>query len=758
MDVRMNKKHKVFWLLNDRLTKSGIRSQLKKMADAGIGGVFFHAMPDDFAPERFPDGLPGYLSKRWFDMIRYAVLTAAEFGMESCLYDEGGWPSGKANGIILKEHPEWALTVLRKSADGKGIDRKVFPDRPDLRRKEVVQRFIQLTHERYYQELGGEAWENVRGIFTDEPFFGNFQIIKTDWDNYGMPWTPDFPAEFQRNFHYSADDAVRKIFFGTQEESARAIRNAREVLSKIAFRNYFGTLKKWCHAHNILSLGHTGGEHMPTKMAQLYGDGFEMYKEFDIPGLDTIAHQIFPAEHETDFPKYVTSAARHSGKRRVFSESYAVYGYDSTFEEMRQTADAQYVLGVTDIVPMALYYSSRKSRQFEHCCNLFAPDPRWKFYSGFAAYTTRMTELMSSGKMTAEIAMLLPYSAYLQPETVNSYPDGIKFLQENHYGYDYVGEYELLRSAGTPDTLRIGKAVYKVLIVPPEEQLTGALKQKIAELKKAGFPIVADNESYRVQEFLAPDLPMGENSGTVRVLRLKKDNSFFYLFFNADREKVSTTCLPDKCHAWEWYDVSADTSYPAEPNGSGKIAFELNGLSSVILRRRTRKCMRTEEYKKLPLSGAWTKKMRKYFVFSDNGFKEKTFRKSSEGLCGECGIFDFVNSFTCNEVPAECKLFLDCTANGMWEIIINGKSVEKSPWTPFSADISRFVKKGKNRIVCRLTTPAGGVYRSQKNQEYMQERGWFNDCVKRTLQFSPAVLPSTEKLPDFLYVKNNMER
>lgn len=749
----MMKKHLVFWLWNDRLTRRGIRSQLKKMADAGIGGVFFHAMPDDFAPAAYPDGLPGYLSKNWFAMVRYAVLTAAEFGMESWLYDEGGWPSGRANGIILKEHPEWALTVLRRNADKNGIEKITFPARPDLRRKEVVQRFIELTHEQYFNVLGDEFGKSVRGIFTDEPFFGNFQIIKTDWDNFGMPWTPDFPAEFQKQFHFSADDAIQKVFYGTPEESAQAIRLSWEVLSRLAFRNYFRTLKKWCHSHHLLFTGHTGGEHMPIKMAQLYGDGFDMYQEFDIPGLDAIWHQISPAEHETDFPKYITSPARHAGKRRIFSESYAVYGYDCTYEEMRQAADAQYVLGVTDIIPMALYYSTRGARQLEHCCNLFTPDPRWKFYSDFSAYTARTETLLSSGTMTAEVAVLLPYSAYLPPDKLNCHPDGIRFLREKHIGYDYVGEHELLRASATADRLKVGKTEYKVLAVPPESGLPDELKRRIFLLKESGFPVVPDREIERVQKFVQPDLQIRKGGESVRTLRLKRHGKFFYFLFNAGKESSEVICHDLPGQQWEWYDALSDTSTPADPDENGDISFHLAGLSCVFLRERTRKCRLTSLAEQpLPLAGEWVRKTHKYFIYTDNGFQTKNAHPYAEDMCEDCGIFDFENHFFCQSVPTQCRLTLDRKASGMWEIIINGKPAGKTAWTPYSVDISGFIRKGKNRIICRLTTPAGRVYRLPEISEHMKSLGWINDCVKKMLQFPPYPLPGKETLPHTLFI------
>ncbi len=143
--------------------------------------------------------------------------------------------------------------------------------------------------------------------------------------------------------------------------------------------------------------------------------------------------------------------------------------------------------------------------------------------------------------------------------------------------------------------------------------------------------------------------------------------------------------------------------------------------------------------------------MRKYFVYSDNGFKTKPFLSDAE-VCGDCGVYDYINSFNCSEIPKKCRFKLDHKANGMWEIIVNGKVAGKTAWTPYIVDISGLIKKGNNKIVCRLTTPAGGVYRRKETQEYLKSRGWFNHYAVKMLDYQPEELPSTEDLPDSLMI------
>ena len=123
-------RHLVFWLWNDRMTPARIRRQLSMMKDAGVGGIFFHSMPREFGGAQYPEGMPGYLSPYYFRMIREAVSTAAELGMESWLYDEGGWPSGTLNGELVRKHPEWRAQFLVPGTPEGKIEKKFIDNRP----------------------------------------------------------------------------------------------------------------------------------------------------------------------------------------------------------------------------------------------------------------------------------------------------------------------------------------------------------------------------------------------------------------------------------------------------------------------------------------------------------------------------------------------------------------------------------------------------------------------------------------------------
>ena len=82
---------KPFWSWNDKLEKKELEEQIENMHKAGIEGFFMHAR----------GGLStDYMSDEWFDMVKACLDKADELGMDAWAYDENGWPSGFADGIV----------------------------------------------------------------------------------------------------------------------------------------------------------------------------------------------------------------------------------------------------------------------------------------------------------------------------------------------------------------------------------------------------------------------------------------------------------------------------------------------------------------------------------------------------------------------------------------------------------------------------------------------------------------------------------
>ena len=165
-----------FWFFNDEPDRDKIRMQLEDYVAKGVNGLVLH--PRIGIPESLQ-----YLSKEYFEVVRYIVGVADELQMKVVLYDEAMYPSGSAHGKVVAENPEFAsngiilrdqpegIEVIAQFSDGrylvrdytKGTIRGIHfgeddrepgaPASADILNPEAVKLFIKLTHDQYYEHL-----------------------------------------------------------------------------------------------------------------------------------------------------------------------------------------------------------------------------------------------------------------------------------------------------------------------------------------------------------------------------------------------------------------------------------------------------------------------------------------------------------------------------------------------------------------------------------------------------------------------------
>jgi len=109
-----------FWFWNDELTRDEILRQLRDFHAKEVDGFVIH--PRMGLPRSMP-----YLSDAYMDLVELAVSEAHRLGMKVILYDEGMYPSGSANGLVVKENPDYASRGLQMREYPCGLEGAVVP-------------------------------------------------------------------------------------------------------------------------------------------------------------------------------------------------------------------------------------------------------------------------------------------------------------------------------------------------------------------------------------------------------------------------------------------------------------------------------------------------------------------------------------------------------------------------------------------------------------------------------------------------------
>ena len=609
-----------FWSWNDELDPARLEEQIDQMHGAGIGGFFMHARGGLTTP---------YMGEKWMDCIRVCMDKAKALNMQAWAYDENGWPSGFADGAVPSagEQYQQKYLVLEQIGEGErdssrdlayfsmpGDDPRnlVYLDASELSaycvkyevnryyidalNRDAITEFIIQTHEKYRSEFKEQFGGELAGFFTDEPQYGN---------NWLIPWSPVLEANFKEAYGRDIRGGLAALFFET--EGCAEFRHAYYTLTHSLFVNGFiRQLYEWCEANGCKLTGHMMGEDL--LLTQLFSTGgvMDCYPYFHIPGIDWLGRKI----DSPMIPKQLGSAAAQLGKTQTLTESFALCGWDVSFDELKWIAGWQFVNGVNLVCQHLEGYSLRGARKRDYPASLFVHQPWWPRYGVLNEYLTKTGAALSMGTDAADVLILHPlktgYTVYTprdisELERYNSLFAGLSSRLSGRQVLHHYGDETLMTDYGRieNDMLIIGEHSYRTVILPDMRTITRPVLDMLLEFHAAGgrlfsageLPTLvdgrADSGAAELSAACAPlpgdfeqESPIrleGEGSEDVHLhVRLLENGERLAYFVNLSREPREMNVIVRGEQALSLVDVTAGTQvpYPAVYSTGVKILRE----------------------------------------------------------------------------------------------------------------------------------------------------------------------------------------
>ena len=317
-----------FWTINAGLDVPRLCHQLEEMQRSGFDGAVWH-------PRFYPDN-PPYLSTDYFAILSKVILHAKSLGMKFWLYDENGWPSGIAGGILPRRFPDFRtiwLTTIRGDAgtaanpacsfDLNGERVHLCPQRGiglDYLNPAAVRKFFELALDSHRDGLTPEAFDYIDAVFTDEPVLG---WVEEPAPPLGIvPWTPALPDLWRDRF---GDDLVSQLplLFRRETGSAEFRIRFREFLTDQFVAAFFAPYNRWCAEHGKRFTGHVKGEEHPLFQVPLNGSCHQLFQHLALPGIDTLERH----PHHNFYARQVASAARQFGDGQAMAECFGGSGW-----------------------------------------------------------------------------------------------------------------------------------------------------------------------------------------------------------------------------------------------------------------------------------------------------------------------------------------------------------------------------------------------------------------------------------------------
>ena len=498
------------WVWNDRVTEDEIRTQLADFKARGIGGVFIHPRPGLITP---------YLSDEWLSLCKTAVETGRSLGLKVWLYDENSYPSGFAGGHVPAEMPDAVrrglrmtrlqgapksfatppLVVLRQTLAGfEDVTGKVKPgtaDRApyyvfdvvpqepspwfggfayvDLMRKEVTDKFLDVTLNAYKRTIGGDFGTTVPGVFQDEaeiaPPVGGMA-------NY----TPALFQAFQKKWGYDLRLHLPSLF-DEAGDWKRVRHNYYSTLLDLFIENWAKPYYAYCADNNLAFTGHYWDHEWPNP--DVSPDNLAMAAYAHMPGIDILMNEWATGPHaqfgNDRAVREIRSAANQLGRRRTMSETFGAGGWDMTFADQKRIGDWEYALGVNFLNQHLSYVTIKGARKRDHPLSFSYHEPWWGSYNVLADYFGRLSVVMSAGEQVNRILVIEPTtSAWMlySPAAASArlktlgedFQNFVHLLEAHHVEYDLASE-KTLEEFGSIRNLKlaVGQRSYDLVLLPP---------------------------------------------------------------------------------------------------------------------------------------------------------------------------------------------------------------------------------------------------------------------------------------------------
>lgn len=531
-----------FWSWNCKVTEELIDWQLDCFAKMGFGGVDIHprtGLDTEYLGEeymrlvaytvkrcrekgllcwlydedRFPSGNAGGLVTKDFRMRgRFLLLTekGAEGGVLAgyCRDREsfkravaqGEKPLGyyvTAYGLSFREGRLWEYHRLHTEEDirqarenGERIrfayvkmmeEEQWFEGHAyvDTMNPEAIARFLELTHEAYYKEVGDEFGKTVPAIFTDEPRLGKHAPIShaLSEEDVTLPYTDYLVEQMERRYGIDPLDIAPEYIWERRDGECVNRYRYRETAAECFVSAYMDQISEWCGGHGIAMTGHVLGEDTLAGQVMTVGDCMRCYRKMEMPGID-----ILLDSREFNTVKQAVSVARQNGKTGVVSELYGVTHWDCDFVTYKLQGDWQAALGVTVRVPHLAYMSMKGEAKRDWPASIFYQSPWYEEFSYIEDYFARLHMVLTRGRAVVRAAVLHPVESMwicsgpedqtgeMKKGLDRDFRELTEWLLYGALDFDFLSE-SLLPQQCSPEgqitgILQVGCMAYSAVVVP----------------------------------------------------------------------------------------------------------------------------------------------------------------------------------------------------------------------------------------------------------------------------------------------------
>ena len=586
------------------------------LKDCGLGGIVCNVHGKNYLRDE----------DQWTKFVG-CIKAARSAGLRIWIYDEDGYPSLGAGGVVLDGHRELealALVYDKDAAEPFSVrpayefthasnDYAAARRYPNPLDAAATKRFLAVTHEQYRTRLGKELFEQIEAFFTDEPSMMAVNIGQIPEDvrvnvkvadpldsNLKLlpmvSWVADLPERYREKYGEDLLAQRKSLFVGYSTEDKRIRQQFWSLLGDLDTERFYGQIQDWCRDAGssiptpknptaplrLASSGHTLHEENVPCHVPLDGNKLQVLARMDLPGLDELNSDpmvsFYGGWKTMAFP---CSAAILTGRRLVMTEvsdfAQKMSGDKKPVDlSWMQAATArQAVWGVTEFT---LYYQ--------------IGDRGEDVYRQYCAFVGRLNAVLRDAEMYRPVLLYYPietlqeeYIPTAEPfsletqsavarKAVESFESFGGYLTRTQVPFTLIDGDFLAKADFKNGELEIAGSRFHTLLLP-DAKLPKAVSDKIETFRKGGLQV------FTAQDVIAiPNVPVLEPANAQIVSgHFRRDGYEIIVLMNADKGNAA--------YEGRLNNVKGTAEFVLDPQTGSKVPFDgtfrLAPLQTLIL-------------------------------------------------------------------------------------------------------------------------------------------------------------------------------
>lgn len=470
-------------------------------------------------------------------------------------------------------YPWWQRKVLARPIDSLHVALYVAKTRQAVKRaapggEGYVMDHLNPKAVRHYLDRFDQAFASSGVPYPSTFFNDSYEVYEADW-------TPALLDEFKARRGYDLadylpsfiDDSLSQYSPGKPHD--QVIADYRETISDLLLEVFTATWRDWAHSHGAIVRNQAHGS--PANLLDVYAsvdipeiEGFGL-SDFGIDGLrkDTLTKKN---DSDLSMLKYPASVAHFYGKPYVSSETFTwlTEHFRTSLSQCKPDFDLMMVAGVNHCYFHGTTYSPKEAawpgHLFYASMEMSPINTIWRDAPAFMEYMTRVQSWMQSGQPDNDLLVYLPvldiwheypgrllqFDIHSMAKKAPGFIRAVNTIYEAGYDMDYCSDRMIAAIQGVasngsliaPSGIR-----YKALVLPEVKRLPEQTRERLEQLRAQGATIITvdDPTGYVSALRKYPSIVPEELTSRYGLKSIRRRNATGYHYFISCLQPQSVT-------------------------------------------------------------------------------------------------------------------------------------------------------------------------------------------------------------------------